>query len=127
MRLTQQESSDWYATFCGLAGVDPFDARAQERGLPPVDSLDLWPVISGSEKISPRKDFPMTPFGEDVGTRARHGGDAAYMSEGRYKLFVGNVSQAGWCGEVHPNVSRPWDSFATVLNCGVSSGKVRIL
>ena len=58
--------ADWYATFCGLAGVDPFDKRGHESGLPPVDSLDLWPVISGSEEISPRKDFPMTPFGEDV-------------------------------------------------------------
>ena len=49
------------------------------------------------------------------------------MSEGRYKLLVGNVSQAGWCGEVHPNASRPWDSFQTVLSCRVSSAKTGCL
>merc|ERR1719408_963756 len=26
---------DWYATFAGLAGVDPTDYRAQKAGLPP--------------------------------------------------------------------------------------------
>ena len=32
---------DWYATFLGLAGVDP---RDDHDGVPPVDSIDQWPV-----------------------------------------------------------------------------------
>ena len=39
------------------------------------------------------------------------------MAEGRYKLLVGNVSQSGWCGETHPNLTAPWDSFADVAVC----------
>jgi len=39
--------SDWYATFCRLAGVEAHDHRAATAGLPPVDSIDQWQVISG--------------------------------------------------------------------------------
>ena len=38
--------ADWYATFAGLAGVDPTDAWAKASGLPAVDSLDVWRVIA---------------------------------------------------------------------------------
>ena len=42
----------------------------------------------------------------------------------RYKVILGDVRQAGWCGQVHPNVSLPWDSFGTVLKCtDASRGK----
>jgi hypothetical protein len=36
-----------YGTFAHLAGVDPTDHRAAAAGLPPVDSLNLWPYVSG--------------------------------------------------------------------------------
>ena len=36
---------------------------------------------------------------------------------GRYKAIVGSIRQAGWCGQVHPNLTKPWDAFDTVLNC----------
>ena len=42
------------ATFCGLAGVAVHDAAAEEAKLPPVDSLDLWPMLSGVNLTSPR-------------------------------------------------------------------------
>ena len=42
------------ATFCGLAGVAVHDAAAEEAKLPPVDSLDLWPMLSGANLTSPR-------------------------------------------------------------------------
>ena len=35
--------ADWYATFCNLAGVDSS----------PVDSLDIWPIITGYSTTSP--------------------------------------------------------------------------
>lgn len=37
---------DWYATFAGLAGVDPTDHRAAAANLLPIDSVDVWPLIS---------------------------------------------------------------------------------
>lgn len=116
--------ADWYATFCYLAGVDPTDDAAAEAGLPPIDSLNVWPLISGANLTSPRVEWSLTPFGEDFtsanGSRALHGGDAGFMAEGRYKLLWGSVAQAGWCGQIHPNLTQPWDSFAMVANC--SSG-----
>eukprot|EP00937_MAST-01D_sp_MAST-1D-sp2_P002290 g2290.t1 len=111
---------DWLATLCGLAGVPPEDAAARRAGLPPIDSLDVWPLISGANSTSPRAEWPLTPFGEDT-VRSEHGGDAAYIAEGRYKLIVGErVQQAGWCGQAHPNRTKPWDSFKTLLNCSAA-------
>ena len=85
--------------------------------MPPVDALNMWPLISGANKTSPRDEWSITPFAEEYGPRALHGGDASYISEGRYKLIVGNISQAGWCGPTHPNSTDTWDSFETVLSC----------
>lgn len=47
---------DWYATYAGLAGVDPTDGAAAAAGLPPHDSLDLWPWLSGANASSPRSE-----------------------------------------------------------------------
>ena len=54
VRGTRQEGLiaawDWYATFARLAGVDDIvDKRAASAGLPPVDSIDVWPLLSGLE------------------------------------------------------------------------------
>lgn len=45
-----------YATFSALAGVDPTDEKAAAAGLPPIDSLNLWPLISGANTTSPRTE-----------------------------------------------------------------------
>ena len=37
--------ADWYSTFCYLAGVDPTDSHP---GVPDIDSLNQWPVITGT-------------------------------------------------------------------------------
>ena len=101
--------ADWYATFARLAGAAPDDGA-----VPAVDSLDVWDAIAG-DGASPRVEWVQTPLGENA-TRATHGGDACYFSK-PYKLLVGSVRQNGWPGQVHPNVSVAWDSFADVLDC----------
>ena len=45
---------DWYGTFCHLAGINSTDQVAAEAGLPPVDSINQWPYLSGETKYSPR-------------------------------------------------------------------------
>ena len=59
VRGTKQEGmmhiADWYGTFCDLAGIDPTDKRAAAAGLPPVDSKNVWPLISGQTTTSPRQ------------------------------------------------------------------------
>eukprot|EP00908_Phaeocystis_cordata_P014192 Transcript_25292.p1 GENE.Transcript_25292~~Transcript_25292.p1 ORF type:complete len:465 (+),score=160.57 Transcript_25292:147-1541(+) len=52
--------ADWYVTFAGLAGVDATDERAARAGLPPVDGLDLWPMLSGQVQSSPRTVLPIS-------------------------------------------------------------------
>ena len=48
-----------YATFCSLAGVDPTDAIAAAHGLPPIDSVNVWPLLTGATTESPRKVLPI--------------------------------------------------------------------
>jgi hypothetical protein len=49
-----------YATFAGLAGVSTFDHAAAAAKLPPVDSLDMWPLLSGANATSPRDTVLVT-------------------------------------------------------------------
>jgi len=49
--------ADWYRTFGeGLAGVDVTDESAAQSGLPAVDSLNLWPLLSGQSTTNPRAE-----------------------------------------------------------------------
>ena len=54
---------DWYRTFAQLAGVPEeaiFDQRAKAASLPPLDSLDVWPMLSGANATSPRIEIPLS-------------------------------------------------------------------
>lgn len=44
--------ADWYATFCQLAGVDPSDSAP---GIFDIDSVDLWPLITGQVNYTARR------------------------------------------------------------------------
>jgi hypothetical protein len=54
-----------YMTFCKLAGLSEAacasDPLAEAGGLPPIDSLDLWPMLSGANMTSPRTEVPISP------------------------------------------------------------------
>merc|ERR1719242_2183068 len=39
--------ADWYTTFCAMLEIDETDHMAAAVGLPAVDGLDMWPLISG--------------------------------------------------------------------------------
>ena len=97
--------ADWYATFCALAGVDPTDERAAKANLPPIDSMNMWPLISGQNSTSPRTDVPAS-------NRSLISGD--------YKILVGNVNQAGWTGPQYPNLTNPSGGIDAVEKCGDS-------
>ena len=79
VRGTQQHGLsacwDWYATLgtlAGAAGGGRHDARAEASGLPPVDSLDLWPLISGRIRRSPRVEVPLGSNFEDSSGKEQH-------------------------------------------------------
>jgi arylsulfatase A-like enzyme len=96
--------ADWYTTFSVMAGVNPEDPIAKAAGLPPVDGLDLWPLLSGQNATSPRVELA---FGTD-----------AYIN-GQYKLLLGSQSIAGWQGVHYPNASSNASAPSDVtLQCG---------
>ena len=53
---------DWWATFLFLAGVDPRDDKAAAASLPPPDSLNMWPLLSGQNTTSPRVEIAFSPL-----------------------------------------------------------------
>merc|ERR1712232_352738 len=87
--------TDWYATYCRLAGVDPADPVGEAAGVPPVDALDVWPMISGVNSTSPREEL----FMEDH-----------CLIIGDWKLITGKVKGASWAGPTYPNASSENDS-----------------
>ena len=92
--------ADWYATFCSLAGVDPTDQKAAKANLPPIDSMNMWPMISGQNSTSPRVEIPVTN---------------STLISGDYKIITGELSRAGWTGPHYPNSTQYVNN---TVNCG---------
>ena len=95
--------ADWYGTFCGLAGVNKMDERAAAAKLPAVDSLDMWPLISGENSTSPRTEIFAS---------------INALISGDYKILMGEMGQAGWTGPQYPNQTNPNGGIKTMVNCG---------
>jgi arylsulfatase B len=100
-------TADTLATVCGLLGVADAcseDSRAHSAGLPALDSVDLWPWLSGANATSPHAELPLSP---------------SAIIEGRWKLLLGQQAVAGWTGPLFPNASSPVHSpHEDVLECG---------
>ena len=94
---------DYYHTFAALAGVDPTDHRAAAAGLPPIDSLDLMPYLSGAATTSPRSEVFADPDTLIVGDWKLVGANAANASEAAGKGSP--VPFACWMGPRYPNGS----------------------
>ena len=107
------ESADMYATFCALAGVDPTDARAAAAGLPPVDGLNMWPMISGANLTSPRTEVPLGSAALEANMQKFYNGTVVQglvttAAGGLWKLLIGEVEQNVWTGPLYPNKSSSW-------------------
>lgn len=95
--------ADWYSTLCSLAGVDPTDDVAKKAKLPPIDSLNMWPLISGQNATSPRTEMVLS---NDT------------IISAQYKLITGDNDQAGWTGPHYPNTTNPKGGIEAVEHCG---------
>ena len=73
--------TNWYATFCYLAGVDPTDEEAAKAKLLPIDSMNMWPLISGQNSTSLRTDIPASNF---------------TLISGDYKIITGSLNFSVW-------------------------------
>jgi arylsulfatase I/J len=95
---------DWYVTFAALAGVDPTDARAAAAGLPPVDGLDAWPVLSGANKSSARR-LQFLGSTDDTPGKGNTIVQGVIRAVDGYKLLLGDHNPAFWQGPTFPNAS----------------------
>ncbi|KAG5185769.1 hypothetical protein JKP88DRAFT_289030 [Tribonema minus] len=88
---------------------------AQAAGLPPVDSLNMWPYISGQAPVSPRREVI-------IAARKAGGGAQGIIDESGYKMLVGSILVAAWSKKVHPLKETPW-GFAAFpkVDCGGGS------
>jgi len=131
---------DMYATFSTLAGADPTDHQAAAAGLPPIDSIDMWPYFSGACETSPRSEIAVgstTCFGDDdrancvnswgwgdvkttVQALIQDRGDA-----GLWKLILGGVPYNGWQGPWYPNATSPSQQYG-ILDCGLTGCLFRL-
>eukprot|EP00750_Incisomonas_marina_P027749 INCI6231.4.p1 GENE.INCI6231.4~~INCI6231.4.p1 ORF type:complete len:339 (-),score=69.53 INCI6231.4:293-1309(-) len=104
-RGTQQDSlihiSDWYATFCEIAGVDPTDTAAAAAGLPPIDSISAAPLlglVDGSTGKGSR-------WKQAAARTEIHLSSMALLDSDGWKLVTGVQPQTGWTGPLFPNMT----------------------
>lgn len=107
-------------TLCGLAGADPTDARAAAAGLPPVEGVDVWPLLSGANATSPRTEVVI---GSHVGADGAGAGPTfvqGIITADGWKLLHSNMEMNVFTGPFYPNASTPtgggWPN--TPLDCG---------
>ena len=101
--------ADWYGTLNKLAGVvDPFtDKWAAASGLPPVDSVDVWPLVMGAVKAedSPRDTILV---------------NKNLLVHKQWKFCTGSMQGNALAGPRYPNASSYPKDFVDSfnLNCG---------
>lgn len=85
--------ADWYATLASLASLPyPTDHTAAASGLPPLDSVDAWPALTGR---APPFTHEFIPLSDKALLEAKTG----------LKLLRGDQQPAGWQGARFPNAS----------------------
>jgi arylsulfatase I/J len=89
---------DWYATYASLANVEPTDPAAAAAGLPPIDSINQWPMLSGTNSTSARAQFAIG----DTSTLNPNGDGNTLVGGvifGDYKLLVGTEDRIYQIGQ----------------------------
>lgn len=93
-------AADWYGTFADAAGVVGWehDAEAVAAGLPPVDSISHWSLLTATASTGAAR----------VTAGARSNRTMVHLSSqaivvGTYKLITGVQVMAGWQGPSYPN------------------------
>lgn len=108
---------DWYTTILTLAGIQEprRDERAAAAGLPPPDSLNVWPLISGTNSTSPRTGFVMSANGLKHLQNITNG---PALIDWPYKLLTGHQQTATWSSEISPNTTGPGKAPGYAI-CGI--------
>jgi arylsulfatase I/J len=102
--------ADWYATLCHLAGADPTDTPAPNpAGIPPIDSMNMWPYLTGDATASPRTQMLISTGSPNVAGGA--------VIDGEYKLVLDVQTYGFWQGPIYPNATTNHNS-ETPFQCG---------
>ena len=106
------------ATLCHLAGVGPEDPNTvgvrsdgSRFTLPGVDSINMWGLVAGVEKSSPRQELPLVIAHPMFNTTALIVGD--------FKLLLGPQTESYWQGPDFPNGTAPYGvNGENICDCG---------
>eukprot|EP00056_Hartaetosiga_gracilis_P011502 m.174809 g.174809 ORF g.174809 m.174809 type:complete len:418 (-) comp13510_c0_seq9:1203-2456(-) len=92
--------ADWYATLAHVVGEDPTDHKAEAANLPPIDSINMWPMLMGENSTSPRDTIILaTPNINDNTTG---------IISGPFK-FLRGIQDLSFVPGIHmPNSSDTW-------------------
>ena len=110
---------DWYATVAGLAGVPAADPNPYDASIPPIDSLDMWPFITGAVSKSPRTEIVFSSESDSGGMITE---ELSLKSDGTttrklWKLLTGVSSYGFWQGPRYPNATTD-HSTEKEVDCG---------
>lgn len=94
--------------------MDPTDARAAAAKLPPIDGLNMWPMLS-SGAASPRTEVAIGAA--DIVNVGKGTVVQALLRADGYKLIIGALDQNMWQSPSYPNASTNWPE--TPYHCGV--------
>lgn len=97
--------ADWLATIADLVGFDPADPSPTAPR--PVDSLSMWPYLTGAASSSPRSEVPLA-IGfvfNDVAGLDLNGIQMDALIVGDMKVVFGTVLQAFRTGPLYPNAT----------------------
>lgn len=108
---------DWYHTLIKLAGGVPAD---DQEGMPPIDSLDMWPYLSGTAARSPRTQMMLSsePTGSSSGKLPPDNDWNGALIDQQYKLVLGRQTYGFWMSPNYPNTTTN-HSAETPFDCGV--------
>eukprot|EP01084_Bolivina_argentea_P042856 78995_1 len=115
--------ADIYSTLCYIVDIDPFDARAAKANLPPIDSINMWPLIIGEQQVSDRYEFMLqaTPDKNIDKTGIQGGGGLISYP---YKILFQTQSPAFWTTLDYPNGTK---GEPETINCGNVTNGGRLL
>ena len=94
---------DWYSTICSIVGINSTDIKAAKAGLPPIDSINQWDLISGITNVSKRNEIivdHMTLIQNDY--KYINSTGVEFTADGCKK---NQICYASWSGNLSPNTT----------------------